>query len=612
MVFPDGRPDSNFNGNGKIRLPFSPLYENFNDLALQNDGKILLAGNTIDSNKNWSGFLVVRLNANGSVDSTFGTNGRATTIFGFTSFINAIALESDGKIVAVGISTTDYNGFNADSLAIAIYNTDGSPDNAFNGDGKLTFIPLNYHNQINNGAWGNSVLVQPDGKIVVGGTFNYTQSHGRWFYSDFAIWRFNTNGAPDNTFNGNGIQVITRAFTTNAVTNIALECDGRIVVSGNTGDIDFLSSFITLSRVNNNGIIDSSFGTGGNVVLYLKDSVGNAIRTSAASMALRNQRIYIGGYGDGQSNLSAFKSGDSCFHDFIVPAQPGIHYANREFNDSGGWTNYYYDNKTPGNHADDTLLLSLRKNGQDIGTIGDETFAVMLEATAAAGSNSGILLSNPLITNPSGYWVMNRYWKVTTTREPTSDVGVRFYYNNQDLADVNGSYPLHNLTNQQLIFYKTVDGDPDPARNLTGSTAIISIMPGTTASNDTSWTYHQLTDNTQFAEFSVSGFSGGGGGGTVNGLPLPLSLISFTANYRDGSTWLYWQTASEQNSSHFDIERSIDGINFLSIGNVIAAGNSSFIKNYDFNDQHSQKGVNYYRLKMVDVDGKYNFSKFLK
>ncbi len=291
----------------------------------------------------------------------------------------------------------------------------------------------------------------------------------------------------------------------------------------------------------------------------------------------------------------------------IMPDHPLVEYANRQNINANGWTDYYWDNNTPNDYTDDTLLLSLNTNGQNIGSIGDGTFAVKLAATAGAGSDMGIELTNPLITNPSGFWVMNRYWLVMPTTEPMANVGVRFYYNNQDLADVNGSYPTHNLTNQQLIFYKAIGGNPDPTTNLAGATGIISILNSTYAS-DTTWTYHQLTDTTQYAEFSVASFSGGGGGGTGNDEALPIKLLNFTATKEGNRNLLQWTTANEVNSSYFNVERSSDGASFTGIGQVNAVGNSSVAKNYSLVDAKPVNGMNYYRLKMMDKDGQFSYS----
>lgn len=311
--------------------------------------------------------------------------------------------------------------------------------------------------------------------------------------------------------------------------------------------------------------------------------------------------------------LSLFSDTFTIANNIIAPAKPATLAASYEYTAPDGWTHYYYDNKTPNNLTDDTLLLSLKKNGQNIGTIGDGTFAVKLVATVGAGSNTGIKLTSPLITNPTGFYVMNRYWQVTATQQPAASVGVRFYYNNQDLADVNGSYPTHNLTNDKLIFYKAVGGNPDPTSNLAGATKLISIMPGIQPT-DTSWVYHKLSDTTQYGEYSVASFSGGGGGGTGNNKALPVTLLNFTGNRSKTDVLLNWQTAQEINAGNYFVERSINGTDFTGIGSVRATGNSAIKQSYSYIDAN-MAALNttklYYRLKITDKDGDFSYSKII-
>lgn len=89
----------------------------------------------------------------------------------------------------------------------------------------------------------------------------------------------------------------------------------------------------------------------------------------------------------------------------------------------------------------------------------------------------------------------------------------------------------------------------------------------------------------------------------------PVTLIDFTAKLANQAVLLQWRSASEQNTARFEIEKSINGTSFASIGTVQAAGNSSSTKNYSFNDQQSLSGNNYYRLKMIDADGTFTYSK---
>ena len=101
----------------------------------------------------------------------------------------------------------------------------------------------------------------------------------------------------------------------------------------------------------------------------------------------------------------------------IVPAAGLLSLtATSECTTPDGWTNYFNDNNTPSNASDDVLLLSLKKNGNNIGSVGNGSFTLKTTATQGAGSNTAILLTHPLITNPSGFWVMNRYWGSQTNQ----------------------------------------------------------------------------------------------------------------------------------------------------------------------------------------------------
>ena len=93
--------------------------------------------------------------------------------------------------------------------------------------------------------------------------------------------------------------------------------------------------------------------------------------------------------------------------------------------------------------------------------------------------------------------------------------------------------------------------------------------------------------------------------------PLPVKLISFNSECVNGLTSLKWQTASEVNSDYFQIERSIDGIDWYEISKVTASGFSNNIVNYEFTDINSEGFVGYYRLKQVDFDGKFEYSNFI-
>ncbi|WP_018616587.1 Ig-like domain-containing protein [Segetibacter koreensis] len=228
---PDGTLDSAFAQNGKQTTDFSSGDDEAYSVAIQSDGKIVLAGVANKySNSGTPDFALARYNADGTPDTTFSTDGKLTTDFEFgDDEANAVSIQSDGKIVAAGIC--NQSTLNSGS-ALARYNTDGTIDSTFSGDGK----------QITNFGSGyvevRSMAVQSDGKIVVAGSSGI----------DFALARYNTNGNLDTTFSSAGI-FIDRLHTgyTNYTTT-AIQSDGKIVVAGTA-----------LARYNINGTLDSAF-----------------------------------------------------------------------------------------------------------------------------------------------------------------------------------------------------------------------------------------------------------------------------------------------------------------------------------------------------------------
>ena len=110
-------------------------------------------------------------------------------------------------------------------------------------------------------------------------------------------------------------------------------------------------------------------------------------------------------------------------------------------------------------------------------------------------------------------------------------------------------------------------------------------------------------DNSNFTLNAIStGFSVFGGG-SDNGDPLPVELVSFTGDCADGVVDVTWTTASEHNSSHFELENSRDGVTWDVVYTKDAAGQSTELIEYTYNDVHANGGDNYYRLTQVDIDG---------
>ncbi|WP_162944801.1 PKD domain-containing protein [Flavisolibacter nicotianae] len=287
--------------------------------------------------------------------------------------------------------------------------------------------------------------------------------------------------------------------------------------------------------------------------------------------------------------------------------------ASRECTDAQGWTHYYYDNGTPADFSDDIRLLSIQKNGNDIGSLGDGTFQVEVKATAGAGSGHAVNVSSSFIPQGASYYSMNRYWNVMPTQQPSTPVNVRFYYNTQDLTDVNGDYPAGPINHSQLTVYKVDTGNPDPTTNWAGATAV-HFYQNSNLATLSNWVYTNLGSNNHQAELQVSSFSGGGAG-ALSASTLPVSFTRFDAVAENETVKLNWMTASESNSKNFTVMRSLDGRNFESVGTVAAAGTSNSMRNYSFTDGNAGKFMGqtlYYKLAQADRNGQVTFTDIRK
>ena len=154
----DGSLDTSFDGDGKLTTVFVGNGDEVSAVAIQTDGKIVVAGYGIAVRAVCADFTVVRYNSDGSLDTSFDSDGVVTTDFNSGSDgAFGMALQADGKIVVAGTAEPIQNGDN--DFAVARYNTDGSLDTSFDEDGKLTtdFQSLSEES--------TSVAIQGNGKI---------------------------------------------------------------------------------------------------------------------------------------------------------------------------------------------------------------------------------------------------------------------------------------------------------------------------------------------------------------------------------------------------------------------------------------------------------------
>ena len=259
----DGSIDSTFGTNGVTIVSVGPAFDIAISVELQEDGKILVAGYVNGTNTN--DFGLARVNPDGTIDSTFGINGRVITPVGDQQdYLTAIRIQRDGKILAVGYPQGgDVNLYDA---MIVRYLPNGDLDNSFGEGGMVT-------QDFNGGADAfNDVILQGDGKILAVGYTNNKVS----FRTEMFIVRYNLDGTLDTTFNGTGIvtkqvPITPGAFASTFGYAVAKQEDGKILIAGDS------YPRIVVLRLNSDGTMDTNFGNDGIVITAGKDSLDQAL-----------------------------------------------------------------------------------------------------------------------------------------------------------------------------------------------------------------------------------------------------------------------------------------------------------------------------------------------
>ncbi|MCU7863397.1 MAG: DUF4347 domain-containing protein, partial [Candidatus Thiodiazotropha sp. (ex Lucinoma borealis)] len=260
-------------------------------VIVQPDGKILVTGST--HNGSDDDITLTRYNVDGTLDTGFGGgDGIVTTNLGsvFETGLS-VALQADGKVLVTG---NYYNGANID-IALLRYNSDGTLDTSFGGGDGIVTTGIG-----SNQDYGQSVTIQVDGKILVGGwTDNVIDS-------DFALLRYNSDGTLDASFGGgDGIVTTSISSSFDAGASVAVQADGKILVGGHStnGTYDF-----ALMRYNADGSLDTSFDIDGIVTT----DVGSSLADFAYSLTVQpDGKILLTGQTDSQISLVRYNSDGS-------------------------------------------------------------------------------------------------------------------------------------------------------------------------------------------------------------------------------------------------------------------------------------------------------------
>jgi uncharacterized delta-60 repeat protein len=267
---PDGSLDEAFGDGGTVRGDFASDDDSAYSVVVQNDGKMVVAGSARVSGA--SCFSLIRHNVDGSVDASFGNQGKVVTPVGFQSAVQQLAWQLDGKLVAGGWT---WNGTNFD-FAATRYHPTGELDTTF-GIAGIGRTPIGADNDVL-----LSLTPAGDGKLVMAGYADVRTT------TDFALARYDSNGMLDESFAILGKGITETGASDDVVQRVAIQGDGKILAAGYSrvgGNYDYL-----LVRYNREGTLDRSFGSGGKVLTELESD------DRARSVVVQEDgRIILGG-----------------------------------------------------------------------------------------------------------------------------------------------------------------------------------------------------------------------------------------------------------------------------------------------------------------------------
>lgn len=285
----DGSPDNSFDGDGMVITSVGNGYQAAEAIALQPDGKIVLAGY---AEYDYDNIMVLRYHSNGTPDFTFDGDGIALTPVGDAhARANAVIIQPDGKIVAAGYAMS--NGYK--DFAAVRYHSNGSLDNSFSADGKAQLSITGKDDRALGAA------LQTDGKIVLAG------QSGAWQGTNFpdmnfAAIRFTADGDPDPAFSDDGIATASICDNPEGARAVVLQPDGQILLAGFADNNPQLVRNFALVRFTVNGVLDNSFDGDG---LYTTPPVQDHSRAIFALALQPDGKIVAAGY-DWFADYSSF------------------------------------------------------------------------------------------------------------------------------------------------------------------------------------------------------------------------------------------------------------------------------------------------------------------
>ena len=302
----DGSPDTTFNFDGKVTIDFDSRRDGCNALAVQADGKIIAVGTSADTVDFNGDFAIARLDEDGTLDPTFGA-GTGESIVPFdlggtnSDTAGAVAMQPDGKIVVSGWATTGATGYD---FAVVRLLPDGTRDTTFNSTGRVTvafdFAGTDGVDQC------DAVLVDDDGNILLGGIAEVALGS-----FDFAVARLLPTGQLDHNFDADGRATIGFDLG-NTASDISyqtiLQRDGKIVMVGaaDSGS-GTINDDVAIARLLGDGSPDPDFGVGGKVTVpFDLITNGNEVATGVVEDSAGRIVVVGAAVADASSNFRSF------------------------------------------------------------------------------------------------------------------------------------------------------------------------------------------------------------------------------------------------------------------------------------------------------------------
>jgi uncharacterized delta-60 repeat protein len=270
---PDGSPDPAFGFDGEVTTPFDLDSAAVHGLAVQPDGDIVAVGVAVGHEvEEWA---LARYDQGGSLDTTFGVAGKVTVSYGALSIndANAVALQGGKRIVV--------SGGVLNHLAIAGFLPSGALDPSFGVDGGITVLDSFSPTRAGD---ASAVRMQRDGKIVIAGEWADLDTR------EFVVARFNENGIPDPSFQGQGIVKTDLTDGEDGAYGLAIQGDGKLVAAGEAGDasagegsfavVRYLAAYTCrVPDVRGHGVRDAK-----RMIVHAHCSLGHVIHTFSRSV----------------------------------------------------------------------------------------------------------------------------------------------------------------------------------------------------------------------------------------------------------------------------------------------------------------------------------------